>query len=251
MKDINLHDERINCIKKNSKGELMKCIEYNTNKDIIVEFQDEYKGKSHTSWSMFCSGNVKNPYNPTVFGKGMIGDKYKSRIDGKYTNEYRCWQNMLQRCYKSNDLAYKDVTCCKEWLLYENFYEWLHSQENFDKWYNSVRWALDKDILIKNNKVYSPEACCLVPQNINCLFVKKYNNRGNLPIGVSKQDKYFAACCNGKHIGIFKTPEMAFNAYKNNKEESIKKMAQEEYDKGNITKKCYETMMNYEVEITD
>ena len=35
------------------------------------------------------------------------------------------------------------------------------------------------------------------------------------------------------------------------KEKVIKRVAQEEYDAGNITKRCYESMMNYEVEITD
>lgn len=251
MKDVNLGNERINSINKNNKGELMKVIQYNTNKDIIVEFQDQYKGKVHTSWSMFSNGIVKNPYRATVFKVGVIGDKYKSKINNTYTKEYRCWQNMLQRCYKNNNFAYKDVTCCEEWLLYENFYEWLHEQENFNKWYNGNGWHLDKDILVKGNKIYSPKTCCLVPKRVNCLFVKKYNSRGNLPIGVSKQDKYFAAGCNGEHIGIFKTPEEAFLAYKYKKEDSIKRMAQEEYDKGNITKRCYDAMMNYQVEITD
>jgi uncharacterized membrane protein len=31
----------------------------------------------------------------------------------------------------------------------------------------------------------------------------------------------------------------------------IKQIAKEEYNKGNITKQCYEAMINYEVEITD
>lgn len=48
------------------------------------------------------------------------------------------------------------------------------------------------------------------------------------------------------------TPEQAFYfGYKPYKETIIKQVAQEEYDKGNITEKCYEAMMNYEVEIDD
>ena len=54
-----------------------------------------------------------------------------------------------------------------------------------------------------------------------------------------------------KYLGEYKTPEKAFEMYKIYKEEYIKQVAQEEYDKGNITKKCYDAMMSYEVEITD
>lgn len=35
------------------------------------------------------------------------------------------------------------------------------------------------------------------------------------------------------------------------KEDIIKRVAQIEYNKGNITKSCYDAMLNYEVEITD
>ena len=34
--------------------------------------------------------------------------------------------------------------------------------------------GIDKDILVKGNKVYSPNTCCLVPKNVNNLFIKKH-----------------------------------------------------------------------------
>ena len=49
----------------------------------------------------------------------------------------------------------------------------------------------------------------------------------------------------------FKTPEDAFYQYKKDKESVIKKVADDEYSKGKITKKCYEAMINYEVSIND
>lgn len=52
-------------------------------------------------------------------------------------------------------------------------------------------------------------------------------------------------------IGIFDTPEKAFYAYKNYKEHLIKDVAILEYKNNNITKECYDAMMNYQVEITD
>jgi hypothetical protein len=191
----------------------------------------------------------------------MIGDKYPSRINKEKTKEYKTWIQMLRRCFddkfllRDRCITYEHVTCCGEWLLYSNFYEWLHQQENFDKWLNNEKWCIDKDIFFKHNKIYSPGTCCLVPGSINNLFVKSDKARGNLPIGVSKHENKYKAYYDNKstrkHIGLYNTPEEAFDAYKQTKEKHIKDIAQEEYNNGNITKKCYEAMMNYEVEITD
>lgn len=243
-------------IKYNNKGYLMKCIEYNNASDIVVEFQDKYKAKVHTVWKHFEKGTVRNPYQPSVYNVGIIGNKYPANIGDKITKEYNIWHAMLTRCYnqkfKKENINYQDVTCCQEWLLFENFYEWLHSQENFDKWLNGKNWAIDKDILVKGNRVYSPENCCLVPIHINSLFTKNDINRGNLPIGVSQRNnkKYISTRYNTYQL--YDTPEEAFYlGYKPYKESLIKQVAQEEYSKGNITKQCYDAMMNYEVEITD
>lgn len=245
----------------NKQGCLMEIIEYNNTDDITVMFQDEYKTKVHTSYRHFKEGNVKNPYYSSVLGVGVIGIKYLSSIKHKTIKEYTIWKAVLTRCfddkYKNKKPTYKDVTCCEEWLLFENFYEWLHSQKNFNRWYNADGWALDKDILVKGNKVYSPETCCLVPQSVNALFLKRNLIKNNLPVGVSKKDKgYIAQCQNpftnkNEYLGYRYTPEETFLLYKIYKEELIKQVAQIEYNNGNITKRCYEAMMNYEVEITD
>ena len=47
------------------------------------------------------------------------------------------------------------------------------------------------------------------------------------------------------------SPEEAFLLYKKEKENYIKQIANEQYNIGNITKRCYDAMINYEVEITD
>lgn len=239
----------------------MHIVEYNNSSDMIVEFQDNFKTKVHATYRDFKDGEVKNPYHSSVYGVGMIGVKYQSRIGKKNTKEYNTWLNVLKRCFdikeKERNPTYKDVTCCNDWLCFENFYEWLHSQENFDKWYNGERWHIDKDIIIKGNKVYSPETCCLVPYIVNGLFAKSNAIRGNLPIGVSRFRDGFQAQCkdpliNGtRHLGLYSTPIQAFQAYKKCKEKIIKQVAELEYKVGNITKQCYESMMNYIVEIVD
>lgn len=253
--------DRLGETKLNNQGCKMKIIAYYDADNVLIEFQDEYKAQVYSSYRHFKNGNVKNPYHPSARNVGIVGNKYPCSINRKVTKEYEAWQNIIIRCYnekyKEKNLTYKEVICCSEWLLYENFYDWLHSQENFEKWLSGDRWAVDKDILIKGNKIYSSESCCLVPMHINSLFTKQDCKRGELPIGVSKHGNKFRARFNNmllgklEIIGDYNTPEEAFQAYKHRKESYIKQVAQEEYAKGNITKKCYDAMMNYEVEITD
>lgn len=248
--------------KLNNQGCLMKIVECIDSKNIVVEFQDEYKAKVKAKYGNFKLGSVRNPYTPTVYKVGMTGNKYPAKSNGRNTKEYDTWTNMLQRCFnnklKKKQPTYGIVDCCDEWLYFENFYEWIHSQPNFDKWYKNKRWAIDKDILIKGSKVYSPETCCLVPQNVNCLFLKREAERGDYPIGVRyRENKGFIAKCHNpftgenEEIGSYSTPEKAFYAYKAYKEDIIKQVAEVEYKAGNITKECYEAMISYEVEIDD
>lgn len=245
----------------NSQSCLMRIVEDNGSSDIVIEFQDEYKYRKRTIYANFQSGSIKNPYAPSVFDVGIIGNKYPVWENGKPTKEYSIWATMLKRCFykklKDKQPTYKGVTCCNEWLLFENFYEWLHNQENFWQWKSNKRYALDKDIIVKNNKIYSPKTCCLVPQNVNCLFLKREIDRGDLPIGVRKNGKLFSASCHNpftnktEKLGTYQTIDDAFQSYKRYKEYLIKQVAEIEYSKGNITKECYNAMINYRVEITD
>lgn len=248
--------EREGMIVKNNQGCSMKCIQYINALNITIKFLDEYGCTKKTCWANFIKGKVHNPYVATVYGIGIIGDKYSIKA-----KEFQAWCDLLFRTtesFKSTNPTYENVTVCEEWLYYPNFYEWLHSQENFDKWFNGKRWCVDKDILFKNNKIYSPDTCCLVPNKINTLFVKKNANRGLYPIGVTKNhDNYMALCSNPYegtnhvYLGTYNTPEKAFNKYKIYKENLIKKIAEEEYLNGVITEKCYEAMKRYIVEIDD
>lgn len=261
VQDINMRDERLGEERLNNQGCSMIIVEYNDSSDIIVQFQDEYQAEVRATYRDFKDGEIKNPYFPNIFG-GKIGTKYSSKRNGKMAKEYETWLDMLQRCYsnkyKEKHPTYQTTTCCEEWLNYENFYEWLRSQENFDKWLNGKCWALDKDILIKGNKIYSPETCLLVPHIVNGLFAKSNAKRGEYPIGVYKHgNRYCAQCKNPflnnkiRYIGSYLMPEKAFEAYKSYKENLIKQVARIEYDNNNIVKECFDAMMNYKVEIND
>lgn len=200
------------------------------------------------------SGRIKNPYHPSVCGIGYIGvGKYLVSVNSVTTKEYDSWQRMFQRCYGNRlDLpTYKNVTVCEEWCNFQNFAKWF--EENWKPWMDS-KWNLDKDILVKGNKIYSSETCCFVPQEINKLFVISNSKRGVFPIGVVKQGNKFTSQCrnffkSGRYIALHPTVEEAFQAYKTAKEYCIKEMAELWRDK--IPKRVYETMINYNVEITD
>lgn len=246
----------------NTQGVEMTCIDYKNAMNIVVEFNNPYY-KTSGCWSNFIKGKIRNPYIKTIYGVGAIGAKYSTRKNNKCAKEYQLWRDMLYRVYgckknHSTNKRYKECIVCDEWLLYENFYEWLHNQPNFKKWFDGEQWCIDKDILFKGNKTYSPDTCCLVPNNVNTLFVKRDVARGELPVGVQKNHKRFCALCSNPltvkkyaYFGTYDTPEEAFYAYKQGKENLIKQIAQIEFDAGNITKECYNAMLKYEVEITD
>lgn len=161
---------------------------------------------------------------------------------------------MLQRCYSHKcHEKYPTYIACgvhDDWIYFCNFKNW------FD--INYVKdFCLDKDILVKGNKIYSPETCCFVPQEINTLLVKSNGSRGQHPLGVSyhsQRNKFqvrMGISNIGKHLGFFNTANEAFKAYKTAKETHIKEVATEYYTKGKITERVYQALMKYEVEITD
>ena len=202
------------------------------------------------------NGRVKDPYVPSVYGIGVLGAKYPSREGDRNTKEYMLWFSMLQRCYsttlKKKRPTYEGCEVSENFKSFEYFYEWCHKQVGFD----NEGWHLDKDLLMKGNKVYSESTCVFIPHEINLLLIKRESLRGEHLIGVSwsNTNKVFIARVHknkGKqeYLGCFKTELEAFNAYKVAKEAFVKEQA--EKWKGKIDDKAYNALMNYEVEITD
>lgn len=196
-------------------------------------------------------------YRPTIYGIGYLGEgKYKPSNNGEITHCYRVWRAIIQRCYDEKfhkrQPTYKDCRVSEEWLNFQNFAKWY--EENYYE-IEGEKMQLDKDILIKGNKIYSPSTCIFVPSKINVLFTKANRIRGELPIGVyfdKEKNKYRSQCyINNKKVrlGRYKTIEEAFLVYKNFKENHIKEIA--EYYRDYIPNELYQAMINYEVEITD
>ena len=182
-----------------------------------------------------------------------IGYHGKEGIDCK-SESYLKWHDMINRCYNmkfhERQPQYRDCVVCEEWLNYSNFKVWYNQNK-----IPGMTLDLDKDILFKGNKVYSPETCCFVPHAINTLLLNGRKNRGDFPIGVhydKDKEKYRAEMSfMGRQIklGSFDTAESAFARYKKYKEDFIQDIA-EQY-KSKIPDKVYEAMMKWEIEIND
>lgn len=240
----------------NNQGSNMKIIVYRNKRDIDVQFDNGYISE-HRRYDDFKRGAIKNLKFPSVCGIGYIGgQEYKVSNNRKTTIAYDKWYRMISRCYSDKEKerfpTYEKCTVCNEWLNFQNFAEWL--KQNYYQVPNEVM-CLDKDILFKGNKLYAPNKCCIVPDNINILFTKSDAIRGEYPIGVTwnKSHSCFVAHMNknGKllQFGEFDNPTDAFYKYKIEKEKEIKRQANK-YKKY-LPVNVYKALIKYEVEIND
>lgn len=170
-------------------------------------------------------GSFKDPMLPSAMGVGILGDDdFKSTDQSCIT-----WRNMLRRVYSPKPgleyEAYKDCSVCSDWLFFPNFRKWFDNQVYYKG------YQLDKDLLFKNNKVYSADTCVFVPQEINKFLTSRVRKRGMYPVGVSyktsnsKWDAKLSIGSSSKYLGLFDSPEEAFAAYKEAKENEAKRLA--------------------------
>lgn len=251
---------RLGEVSFNKKGTKMVIVEYRGRSDVVVEFQDKYKARKHCEYNRFLKGSIVSPYDPNVYNYGFQGEGiYNSKDHGL---AWRKWDGMLRRVYskeyKNKKPSYSSCTICSEWLNFQIFAEWFYL--NYYEIEGQIM-CLDKDILLKGNKLYSPETCIIVPNNINCLFTKSDSIRSkDLPIGVYRSGNGFRVylkkgCIHGKQNSeLFKmsnieTKEKAFGIYKREKEKYIKEVA--DYYKNKIPQRLYSAMYKYEVDICD
>ena len=188
-----------------------------------------------------------------IKGVGILDMDFSQTYDFETRHTYEVWMDILFRCYShrrsKKQMAYKDCYMCDEWKRFSNFKKWF--DDNYVDGY-----AIDKDLICKGNKCYCPEYCCFVPQRINGILGTHRATRGKYPIGVSKTRSGNFSAKVGRidgnlYLGTFCTMEAAFNAYKEAKEQYIKAVADEYYNKGIITKCVYDALYRWEIEITD
>lgn len=145
---------------------------------------------------------------------------------------YSRWTSMISRCYspkrQDTQTTYKDCSVCEEWLVFSKFKAWMETKD----WKNK---ELDKDLLVKGNKVYSPETCVFVSQRTNTFMNEGTGKLNDLPIGVKKfYGEYTANISDGNRgqifLGYFENCKDAHNAWLTAKLEQAKLLAVEQSD---------------------
>lgn len=242
--------ERIGETRKMSCGDYAKIIKYNNVNDVIVEFQDDHHYMCTVEYWNFARGHVKNPYHKNKYG-GYIGvGDYKVSENRKGTYIYDAWIRMLERSYgekfKERYPAYNDVTCCNEWLCFQNFAKWY--EEHYYK-VDGQSMEVDKDWIKFGNKVYCPEFCEVVPGIINsCMLNHDKIKNHELPTGITYHNNKYQArlSVEGKRmdLGHYSNLSDAMNAYKNAKIQYVKYLAGKY--KQYIPEIVYNNMMNFD-----
>lgn len=158
-------------------------------------------------------------------------------VDGKKKQKkvwtctfYQTWMNMLKRCYSDNAQekhpTYAGCTVSEDWLTFSVFKAWMEMQEWEGK-------ELDKDLLIKGNKVYSPETCVFVTPMVNTFTTDSKAARGEWLIGLhwnKERSKFQAQCRNPftkkrEHLGLFTCEKQAHQAWLKRKLELAHELA--------------------------
>jgi hypothetical protein len=94
---------------------------------------------------------------------------------------------------------------------------------------------LDKDILVPNNKVYSPDTCVFIDKKVNQLFSKK-NKHGVFGVSYDKKKNIYILTSStvnqqkAKYSGSYRTLEDAKKASHQMREEYILQVASEQKD---------------------
>ena len=176
-----------------------------------------------------------------IYGVGVNDADYvvawRDKVTGKHIQcpYYTCWQNMIQRAYyqrhKDKRPTYQDVAVCEEWHSFMNFRSWMEQQD----WQGK---QLDKDILVRGNKVYSPETCVFVSSLVNSFMLDCGATKGQYPTGVyfnKASSKLMAYCCNPfngtrEYLGLFLCPQEAHLTWKKRKHELACQLADMQTD---------------------
>ncbi len=168
-----------------------------------------------------------------IFGVGVNDSNYavSAVIGGEDTRckLYVTWYEMIRRCYsgtyRRKHPTYTGCHVTPEWLYFMTFRAWMMDQVWEGK-------QLDKDLLVKGNKVYGPTTCIFIDQQVNKFISERKVKLGGLPLGVyfrPQLGKYVVACT-GRHLGYFESPLTASEAYKKEKKRLAIELASEQND---------------------
>jgi len=200
------------------EGYIAKVIDgSDTYKLCTIQIEDWVK---EVRFDQVKNGQVKYPYHKSVFGVGFIGEgQAVGSIKGKLTKPYQIWSGMIQRCYDKNTLKMSSKSCyvgvkvVDEWHNFQVFAEWF--ELNYVGGYE-----IDKDLLSKEVKVYSPDTCLFIPKTLNKFLANTFSSNTSGHTGVcyeKSSGKWSVSISNGEgkrlKIGRYKDIEEAAEAY--------------------------------------
>ena len=229
-------------------------LDYYNARDVTIKFLNTGNVRK-TGTSELKKGEIRDNEAFPVYVVGIMDVPNEARRNVPIPKEYSIWNGVRHRCYNENirhlTPSYQEAEMSENFKRYSYFKEWCNKQIGFDQ----DGWQLDKDILIKGNKLYSEATCCFVPPEINTLILKADRIRGKYPIGVyeDKQAGKFKVRISvegkQKHVGRYYCEKEAFYAYKVAKEQHIKEVANKW--KGQIDVRVYEALINWTISIDD
>lgn len=162
---------------------------------------------------------------------------------------YRTWINMLKRCYSAKEQqrcpTYYGCSVSEDWLVFTNFKNWMELQNYQGK-------HLDKDILVRGNKVYSKDTCVFVDSKVNTFLLDCGATRGEYLIGAclhKPSGKFVSHCCNPftkkmEYLGLFISEQGAHEAWLKRKLELAHMLASEQTD-ARVAKALISRYSNY------
>ena len=170
-----------------------------------------------------------------VYGVGINDAGYTVKGSKGSCPFYVKWSSMIERCYSERELSeYPTYIGCSvddSWLTFSNFKGWMETQD----WQGK---HLDKDLLVKGNKIYSPDTCCFLLPATNMFLTERQNDRGAYMLGVhlhKGSGKYRSWCNNPftkkqEHLGLFFTEMEAHLAWRQRKAQLAMEVAELETD---------------------
>src|SRR5574344_1325009 len=130
------------------------------------------------------NGRAMDRFCPSVHRGGFLGDKYNT---AHFLS--RRWKNMIGRCYNTNNTrdypnyGAKGITVCERWHNFSNYVDDVVLLEGYDEQLVKMgKLHLDKDIINRETKIYSPETCKWVTQSEN---TKEMNKRVKQKISIA------------------------------------------------------------------
>lgn len=179
----------------------------------------------------------------------LYNDRYEEK---HYSNYYyddefynlakKRWDNMIGRTTNGRYECYDEVEVCEEWKDFSNYYEWFK-----DNWVDyDGRVDVDKDLIDKNSKIYSPETCCIIPHEINIgiRIADSAESRGTVNWDKRRQAYKVRLNVYTRHINTQRRKyKDALDLYFKKKDEFVKAMAEDFKDI--IDKRAYDALMKY------